>query len=111
MKKMRIILSIAIMNGVSSFGDRYLFEMLVLESFHCGLSWLLILNKRNNFGAAFDGFNPSMIKYYDVGRVEELSATRELYEIKPKSERQLIILCASLRCKRNLEVSGPYRSQ
>ena len=32
--------------GVPNFDDRYLYEMLVLESFHAGLSWECILNKR-----------------------------------------------------------------
>lgn len=32
--------------GIASYDDGYLFEMILLESFHCGLSWLLILKKR-----------------------------------------------------------------
>ena len=37
-------------------GDRELFEMLTLESFQSGLSWLTILRKRDNFRRAFDGW-------------------------------------------------------
>lgn len=37
--------------------DRRLFEKLCLEGFQAGLSWLTILRKRNNFRAAFDGFD------------------------------------------------------
>jgi len=58
--------------GVPSYGDRYLFEMLVLESFHCGLSWLLILNKRDNFRAAFDNFDPYIIRDYGDDKIDEL---------------------------------------
>lgn len=58
--------------GVASYEDRYLFEMLLLESFHCGLSWLLILNKRNNFKEAFDDFNPAIIKNYTEIKISEL---------------------------------------
>ena len=58
--------------GVPSHDDDYLFEMLVLESFHGGLSWLIILNKRDAFREAFDNFDPEIIKDYDEEKVEEL---------------------------------------
>lgn len=40
---------------------RRLFELLVLESFQAGLSWITILRKRNGFRAAFHGFDPALI--------------------------------------------------
>ena len=43
--------------GVASYDDRYLFEMLILESFQAGLSWECILNKREAFRKAFDYFD------------------------------------------------------
>lgn len=58
--------------GIPSYDDNYLFEMILLESFHCGLSWLLILNKREEFRLAFDGFDPNKIKNYSEDKVEEL---------------------------------------
>lgn len=51
--------------GRKSFNDNYLFEMLLLESFQAGLSWECILNKRENFRAAFDNFNIDKIINYD----------------------------------------------
>ena len=42
--------------GVPKLGDRELFEKLILEGFQSGLSWLTILRKRENFRAAFAGF-------------------------------------------------------
>ena len=45
--------------------DGRLFEMLLLESFQAGLSWECILNKRENFRRAFDGFDPEKIAAYD----------------------------------------------
>ena len=42
--------------GVPRFDDPYLFEMLILESFQAGLSWECVLNKRENFRKAFEGF-------------------------------------------------------
>lgn len=58
--------------GVPSFDDSYLFEMLVLESFQAGLSWECILNKRENFRKAFDGFDYTKIAKYTDKKIEEL---------------------------------------
>ncbi|MGL5749620.1 MAG: DNA-3-methyladenine glycosylase I [Paraclostridium sp.] len=58
--------------GVPSYDDNYLFEMLILESFHCGLSWLIILNKREAFRSAFDSFIPETIANYNESKVESL---------------------------------------
>ena len=41
----------------SNFEDKYLFEMLILESFQAGLSWECVLNKREDFRKAFDNFD------------------------------------------------------
>lgn len=62
--------------GIASYGDKYLFEMFLLESFHCGLSWLLILNKRDNFKQAFDDFDPYIIKNYDEKKINELLSNK-----------------------------------
>ncbi|MFI3313276.1 MAG: DNA-3-methyladenine glycosylase I [Eubacteriales bacterium] len=58
--------------GVATYDDGLLFEMFVLESFHCGLSWLLILKKRENFRKAFDQFDAEKIAAYDEAKVDEL---------------------------------------
>jgi len=52
--------------------DRKLFEMLILEGMQAGLSWSLILKKRENFRQAFDSFDPAIIRDYDSNKVEEL---------------------------------------
>lgn len=51
--------------GVPRFDDPYLFEMLLLEGFQAGLSWECVLNKRENFRTAFDGFDVDKIAAYD----------------------------------------------
>ena len=43
--------------GRQNIDDKYLFEMLILESFQAGLSWECVLNKREDFRKAFDNFN------------------------------------------------------
>ncbi len=45
--------------GVPVKNDRKLFEFLVLDAMQAGLSWEIILRKREGFRAAFDGFDPS----------------------------------------------------
>jgi DNA-3-methyladenine glycosylase I len=50
--------------GVPVHDDRLLFEMLNLEGAQAGLSWLTILKKRDNYRAAFDGFNAHAIAKY-----------------------------------------------
>jgi len=46
-------------------GDKQLFEMLTLEAFQAGLSWLTILRKRDAFRAAFRGFDPRVVANFD----------------------------------------------
>lgn len=60
--------------GKPEHDDRQLFEMLVLESFQAGLSWLTILNKQEAFEAAFDGFDPAVVAAYPEDKVEALMA-------------------------------------
>lgn len=56
--------------GKPVHGDRALFERLTLEAFQSGLSWLTILRKRENFRAAFAGFDIEAVAgFTDVDRV------------------------------------------
>lgn len=64
--------------GVPSYGDKYLFEMMVLESFQAGLSWLTILNKREAFRLAFDGFDPQKVKKYDETKIASLLENKQI---------------------------------
>ncbi len=57
---------------VSNFDDRYLYEMLILESFQAGLSWECVLNKRENFRNAYDDFDIDKVCVYDEKKIEEL---------------------------------------
>ena len=52
--------------------DGRLYEMLLLEAFQAGLSWHVILSKRENFRRAFDGFDPHKIAAYDEAKIAEL---------------------------------------
>ena len=54
------------------FDEKYLYEMLILESFQAGLSWECVLNKREAFRVAFDGFDIDKICTYDEDKIAEL---------------------------------------
>ena len=58
--------------GVPVRDDRQLFEMLMLEGFQAGLSWITILRKREGFRSAFDGFDPTIVAGYDQAKIESL---------------------------------------
>ena len=59
--------------GLPVHDDRKLFEMLILECFQAGLSWECVLNKRDAFREAFDGFDLEKVCAYDE---EKLAALR-----------------------------------
>ena len=58
--------------GVPQHLDRVLFEFLILEGAQAGLSWDTILRKRENYRAAFDGFDPKKISKYDFRKTQRL---------------------------------------
>jgi DNA-3-methyladenine glycosylase I len=58
--------------GVPVHDDRTLFEFLILEGAQAGLSWETILNKRENYRAAFDNFDPKRIARYDRRKLAQL---------------------------------------
>ena len=60
--------------GVPLHDDGKLFEFLMLDNAQAGLSWQTILNKRENYRKAFDGFDAKKIASYDKAKIEELLA-------------------------------------
>ncbi len=58
--------------GVPVYDDATIFEFLILETFQAGLSWITILRKRENFRAAFDGFDYKKIANYDQNKIDAL---------------------------------------
>lgn len=58
--------------GVPVYDDHKLFEFLILETFQAGLSWIIILNKRENFRKAFDNFDFKKIAQYSGEKTQEL---------------------------------------
>lgn len=58
--------------AVPIYDDPKLFEFLILETFQAGLSWITILNKRENFRKAFDNFDYQKVANYSEDKIQEL---------------------------------------
>lgn len=70
--------------GVPNFDDKYLYEMLILESFQAGLSWECVLNKRESFREAYDNFELDKVIAYDENKVSELLDNKGIIRNKLK---------------------------
>ncbi|MYL12070.1 MAG: DNA-3-methyladenine glycosylase I, partial [Cenarchaeum sp. SB0669_bin_11] len=58
--------------GRPQHDDNKLYEFLVLEGVQAGLSWSTILNRREGYRAAFDGFDPHIVSTYDEKKIQEM---------------------------------------
>lgn len=72
--------------GVPQYDDTRLFEKVCLEGFQAGLSWLTILRKRENFRAAFAGFDPGAVAQFDETDVSRLLADAGIVRHRGKIE-------------------------
>ena len=70
--------------GVLNLDEKYLFEMLILESFQAGLSWECVLNKRKYFKEAYDNFDMEKIINYDDVKIEKLMNNKNIIRNKLK---------------------------
>lgn len=70
--------------GRPNFDEKYLFEMLILESFQAGLSWECVLNKRSDFEKAYDDFDIDKICKYDETKIQELLVNEKIIRNKLK---------------------------
>ena len=84
--------------GTPLHDDLKIFEFLVLEGMQAGLSWTLILNKRENFRRAFKGFDPEKVARFGARDVERLLADAGIVR------NRLKIMGAINNAKRFLEV-------
>ena len=70
--------------GVLNLDEKYLFEMLILESFQAGISWECVLNKRKYFKEAYDNFDIEKIINYDDVKIEKLMNNKNIIRNKLK---------------------------
>jgi DNA-3-methyladenine glycosylase I len=82
--------------------DRGIYERLTLEAFQSGLSWLVILRKREAFREAFDGFDPERVAAYGDRQVERLLDDAGIVRNRAKIEAAI----ANARAARHLAADG-----
>ena len=90
--------------GVPVHDERTLFEFLILEGFQAGVSWSIILRKRENFRRAFDGFDPVKVSEYSDEDFERLMSDAGILR------NRLKIRSAISNAKRFLEVQEEFGS-
>lgn len=90
--------------GVPLHDDRKLFEFFVLEGFQAGLSWQIVLNKREGFREAFDYFDPAIVANYNENKIEELIQDKSIIRNKMK-----IVACVN-NARRFLEIQKEFGS-
>lgn len=70
--------------GIPKYDDKELFELLVLESFQAGLSWITVLKKREDFRIAFDNFDVKKVASYNESKVNELLNNEKIIRSRGK---------------------------
>ncbi len=70
--------------GVPLFDDQKLFEFIFLDAMQAGLSWAIVLKKREAFRKAFDNYNPKKIAKYDDAKIELLLGNQEIIRNRQK---------------------------
>ena len=73
-----------------NFNDKYLYEMLILESFQAGLSWECVLNKRQNFLLAYDNFDIEKVVLYGEDKINELINNKGIIRNKLKIKASIV---------------------
>lgn len=89
-------------------GDREMFEMLLLEGFQAGLSWITILKKRENFRRAFRGFDPEKIARFTARDVERLMKDEGIIRNRLKIESAVKNARAYLAIQKELGSFAKY---
>ena len=85
--------------GVPLYDDRRAFEFLVLETMQAGLSWLIVLRKREGMRRAFEGFQPERVARFDARRVRRLLQDASIIRNRQKIEAAVENARAFLRLR------------
>ncbi len=83
--------------GVPLHDNQKLFEMLLLEGFQAGLSWITILRKRENFRKAFHNFDPEVIAKFTKSDIERLMNDAGIVRNRLKVEASVLNAKAFLK--------------
>jgi DNA-3-methyladenine glycosylase I len=94
--------------GTPVYDDATLFEFLILETFQAGLSWITILNKRENFRTAFDQFDYKIIALYSEGKIQELLQDKGIIRNKLKVRSAVSNAIAFMKVQEELGSFSSY---
>jgi DNA-3-methyladenine glycosylase I len=94
--------------GVPVHDERTLFEFLILEGAQAGLSWNTILNKRENYRKAFDGFHPECVARYDRRKIQQLLRDPGIVRNKLKIASAVGNAKAFLQVQKEFEIFDYY---
>ena len=94
--------------GVPLHDDRKLFEFLVLDAFQAGLSWAIVLKKREGFKKAFGGFDPRKVARYDRRKVKVLLGDAGIIRNRLKIEAAIANAQAFLAVQREFGSFDSY---
>ena len=75
--------------GVPKYHDRDLFELLILEGFQAGLSWITVLKKRDAFREAFDNFDVQKVAAYGENKISELMQNEKIIRSRSKIDASI----------------------
>jgi len=94
--------------GVPSHDDRHLFELLTLEGAQAGLSWSMILRKREGYRRLFAGFDPKVVSQFTPGDVERLLQDRAIVRNRLKVESTVVNAARVLEVQAELGSMDAY---
>lgn len=94
--------------SVPTRDDQKLYEMLLLEAFQAGLSWQVVLSKRENFRRAFDDFDAHKIASYGEDKIDSLLKDAGLIRCRRKIEGAIVNARCFLAIQREFGTFADY---
>ena len=76
--------------GNPKFDDRDLFELLILEGFQAGLSWLTVLKKRQAFRVEYENFDVQKVANFDENKIAKMLANKEIIRSEQKIRASIL---------------------
>ena len=94
--------------GNPNFDENSLFEFLILETFQAGLSWKIIINKREFIKKSFSNFNIEKIAEYDIIQINNLLKNKNIIRNKLKIESTISNAKAFIKIQKKEESFSNY---
>ena len=94
--------------GRPNFDENSLFEFLILETFQAGLSWKLVINKREEIKKAFSGFDFKKIAKYDLNQINHLLKNKNIIRNKLKIKSTVLNAKAFIKIQKKEKSFSDY---